>query len=684
MAVFLFCLLYFLLLAVAIGLSVGGLYGGLTLLSLNASVLTVMAGAGLIVGGVLFFAFFIKCMVAVNRSPHPYGIEVTAEEQPRLYEFIKQLANDTHAPRPRKVFLVPGVDVAIGYHSRFWNLFWPVRKHLKIGLGLVNVLSVGEFKAMLAHEFGYFSRRDMTLGSYLYTVNRILYQLVYDDDRQDQYLDKRVAAGGIFAPLAIVIRGMVTGVRLLLRGAYALVNKQYLGLSREIEFHADGVATRVAGHKAMISALRKADLGARADEQCTDSLNQLAKLGKKTEDRYANQRTMLMRLASRYELAIEHGLPRMLDGEWAENPLKSRITIKDQWASHLSRREREQHILTLPVAVEHYSHPAWKLFKNLTTLRRDATLRWYEADGAMDASFQVLSATDFANYVKQEAEKYQLSPAYHGFYEGRFLQRFDLEKMIAAQGESDNLTFEMVYNQAHYKEIARFFTNQEDAETLRHIQAGAISVGSFEFDHQKCAINDVGRLVRLLNGDLARQKRWLTELDQQAFLCHYRQARQAGVVAEYIARYRMLMSLQEAYRNFSTNQHQLTYWQNQQGAQATHTNQQVCELTEELSSVEVSFKSYWRACGAVKIIHSKLTQARQQELIPYLRSEQMYYLKMSEFDEEALLRFTHLVFDVWDATRLAYRQSLKSLTEYQLGLRVAEETRMLAPLQVQD
>ena len=640
---------------------------------LKAHTLTIMVGAGLVALGVMFFGFFVKFIFAINRSYNPHRTEITQEEQPRLYEFIKQLAEDTRAPFPRKIFLVPEVNAGVFYHSSFWSMFWPVRKNLEIGLGLVNTLSISEFKAVLAHEFGHFSQRSMKVGSYVYTVNRVLYNLVYEYDRWDLLLDKWVAAGGVFGFFAIITRGMVNGIRYLLRWAYGVVNRQYMKLSREMEYNADLVATSVAGHTAMISALRRIELGARAYDHCTDYLHQLAELGKKTNDIYANHHIILLHLANQYGLAIEHGLPQIPDGELAKNLVKSRINVKDQWASHPSRLEREQNILTRPVAAEAYPQSAWKLFKNPTMLRREITLKLYET-GFADQSFQSLSADDFANYVKEEEEKYRISPAYHGFYDGRFLQQFDPKEVISLQKDTDSLTFDMVYNEAHYKKMARFFANQDDFETLKHIQSGAITTKYFEFDSRKRSAKDIGSLIRLLNSDLARQELWLTELDQQAFMWHYRGAQRAGVASEYVARYQSLMSLQKAYRSFTENRQQLDYWRGQLYTKTHWTDQEASELTKELSNIEVNFKSHLRACVANNQIEGELTEAMQKELIPYLRGEQAYYLKVSEFDEEALARFTDLVLDVWVATRLAYKQSLKSLTDYQLGLQVAEET----------
>ena len=59
------------------------------------------------------------------------------------------------------------------------SLFIPPRKDLLIGLGLVNVVDLVEFKAVLAHEFGHFAQRSTALGRYLYVANQVMRDVIY-------------------------------------------------------------------------------------------------------------------------------------------------------------------------------------------------------------------------------------------------------------------------------------------------------------------------------------------------------------------------------------------------------------------------------------------------------------------------------------------------------------------------
>ena len=80
-------------------------------------------------------------------------------------------------------------------HTGITSLFWPTGKDLLIGLGLVNILNLSEFKSVLAHEFGHFAQKSTRLGGYVYTANRLIYDLVCGRDWFDNMIEgmKRAA-----------------------------------------------------------------------------------------------------------------------------------------------------------------------------------------------------------------------------------------------------------------------------------------------------------------------------------------------------------------------------------------------------------------------------------------------------------------------------------------------------------
>ena len=84
-------------------------------------------------------------------------LEVFPESEPALFAFLHEMADRIRAPRPHRVFLAPEVNAAVFYDLGFVNLLFPSKKNLLIGLGLLNLLTLSELSAVLAHEFGHFA-----------------------------------------------------------------------------------------------------------------------------------------------------------------------------------------------------------------------------------------------------------------------------------------------------------------------------------------------------------------------------------------------------------------------------------------------------------------------------------------------------------------------------------------------
>src|SRR6185436_16772163 len=129
---------------------------------------------GIPAAGAGFLAVFMaKALVFIRRGKPDGNLELTAADHPQLFAFLHRLADEARAPRPHRVFAAPGVTAAVYYDFSLVNLLVPSRKNLLIGLGLVNVLTLGELKAVLAHEFGHFAQQSMAVGRWVYIARQI-------------------------------------------------------------------------------------------------------------------------------------------------------------------------------------------------------------------------------------------------------------------------------------------------------------------------------------------------------------------------------------------------------------------------------------------------------------------------------------------------------------------------------
>ena len=88
--------------------------------------------------------------------PPPKGIPIGREDAPQLHAVIEELIEETKAPRIDSILLIPEANASIS--SRFVNgLYGKASTTLRLGLPLLQLLSPGNFRALLHHEFAHSS-----------------------------------------------------------------------------------------------------------------------------------------------------------------------------------------------------------------------------------------------------------------------------------------------------------------------------------------------------------------------------------------------------------------------------------------------------------------------------------------------------------------------------------------------
>ena len=229
----------------------------------------------LLSGGYAFLCvFMIKSLfIFSKREKDPLEKYITKEEEPLLFDYLYKLADEAGAPRPHKVFLSPRVNASVSYDLSIIYLIIPSKKNLEIGLGLMNVLSLGELKAVLAHEFGHFAQRSMLLGRYVYVAQQIATQIINKRDIFDQFL---VGISNIdirISWIGWILSILVWAVRSLIETCFSVVVIAQRALSREMEFQADLVAVSLTGSDALIHALSRLQVADEAYDQAIVTIN---------------------------------------------------------------------------------------------------------------------------------------------------------------------------------------------------------------------------------------------------------------------------------------------------------------------------------------------------------------------------------------------------------------------------
>lgn len=365
--------------------------------------------------------FMIKALFFFKKGSDVPGLEIDAQHEPRLFEFLHRLADQAGAPRPHRVFVAENVNAAVFYDLSLLNLLLPSKKNLIIGLGLVNVLTLSEFKAVLAHEFGHFGQKSMAVGRWVYVAQQIAAHIVAKRDALDKFLRMLSRTDIRVAWIGMALTLVVWSIRSLLETAFSLVLMAQRALSREMEFQADLVAVSLTGSDALVHALQKLQAADDAwDRALGFGYGELHE-GRPVKDLFAVQGRVLEHMR---EVLNDPGygevpqLPehareahRVFQSEFAQPP--------KMWATHPQNHEREDNAKRLYVPAELDSRSAWCVFADAQALREAMTRRLLPEDGekppvALDDSLQELN---------RQFELETLNSRYRGAYLGRSVVR---------------------------------------------------------------------------------------------------------------------------------------------------------------------------------------------------------------------------------------------------------------------
>jgi Zn-dependent protease with chaperone function len=471
-----------------------------------------MVGLGLVGLGVMVLFFLLKFIFKRNEVDRTGLIEVSKKEQPRLFEFIKRLAKETRTPLPKRIYLSQDVNASVFYDSGFWSMFFPVRKNLMIGLGLVNAVTTSEFKAIIAHEFGHFSQRSMALGSYVYNVNKVIYNLLYDNEGYHQAIEKWAQTSSYFAFFAIITSHIVRGIQWVLRQVYSIVNKQYLSLSRQMEFHADAVAASVSGGNHLISSLRRLEVAENSYNALLAFYSEHINKGMKPDNLYPQHREVMRVFSKINGLPVENDLPQVDANSFARFNT-SRIVVKDQWASHPSTDDREAHLQSLHLVTVANNQPAWLFFDSPIELQRQFTRHIFEGV-KYPVPTQEMDENAFQQHYQKYVERYQLPANYKGFFDSRSVSPIDwdcLETIVPTEGTrlEDLLTDEVLALPYRENGLAN------DLNVLDTIRNGNLQVKNFEWDGLKYNADAAEKVYQQLTEELNTVKQLLAEADRK-------------------------------------------------------------------------------------------------------------------------------------------------------------------------
>jgi len=170
------------------------------------------------------------------------GPVLTREQHPRLFTEMESIASSLNEPLPSEVYLIGEVNAWVA--DRGGVMGFGSRRVMAVGLPLLSVLTVSQFRAVLAHEFAHYYGGDTSLGPWVYKTKMAMI--------------RSFRAVGSMGQLArfYVLAAMHLVVTLIMKGYFMVFMRAISLISRRQEHRADELACRVAGSQPLIDGLR--------------------------------------------------------------------------------------------------------------------------------------------------------------------------------------------------------------------------------------------------------------------------------------------------------------------------------------------------------------------------------------------------------------------------------------------
>jgi heat shock protein HtpX len=159
----------------------------------------------------------------------PPGPQLMPEKHPRLFAELQAVSRATGQTMPAEVYLQGDVNAWVAQRGGVMGIGG--RRVMGVGLALMRVLTLTEFRAVLAHEFGHYHGGDTRLGPWVHKTRSAIGRTI-------------MSLGGNLLQKPFLWYG-----NMFLRITHAV--------SRRQEFTADRLAATIVGKEALANGLRK-------------------------------------------------------------------------------------------------------------------------------------------------------------------------------------------------------------------------------------------------------------------------------------------------------------------------------------------------------------------------------------------------------------------------------------------
>jgi len=120
----------------------------------------------LFLGGILVAGAMLWSLVPRREKLEPPGTPLDRDTHPLLFAELDDIADSLNEPLPGEVYRIGQGNAFVA--DRGGILGFGSRRIIAVGLPLLPVLNISEFRGVVAHEFGHYDSGDMSIGPWVY------------------------------------------------------------------------------------------------------------------------------------------------------------------------------------------------------------------------------------------------------------------------------------------------------------------------------------------------------------------------------------------------------------------------------------------------------------------------------------------------------------------------------------
>lgn len=458
----------------------------------------------------IFTVFVIgKALFKLERFQE--GVVMTPENAKALCEFVEETRLAVKCPPVQRIVLHGFYNCAIEEQPKWWGIFGPWQNQLIVGLGMLQALTVEEFRAILAHELGHISSQHGRFGCRAVGVYNRWRRI-----RKDMHK---------MSPIAKLLLGRFSAWYELKLAA------NFTGEARRHELDADKFAADAVGAQAVVRALFSAIIKGeyleaswqRLDELCKEQPEPPEDLFVRLENDLANPVT-----TDTARALLEHG--------WRENDVE---------CDHPSEYERAKALLPDvnvddPTEIVERIVRDWRVeksaarvllgerlpefYKQLTDQWRERRApRWKSEHDEHQQKLARLAQLDAVAQAGGLSEQEAIARADLAFSLGDVDKAIETMKTLCAQDDEAD--------EAHYR-LGDYLLFKGDEEGVRHLQKAAqlneaLATGVYEkiYEHyMRCGLDSKAQEALALYGQasskLAESRRKFATIGDDAQFEH--------------------------------------------------------------------------------------------------------------------------------------------------------------------